>query len=431
MGRKLFLMMVVFCGTQPFLFSQTTDTITDKEAGRIIRYLASDSLKGRGDITPELLTAALFVGNEFRKSGLQPLPGLPNYYIPFRPNVGDGFFVMDQLLWNGTKLSPHSFMFLHQQAGNYADKTLENFTVVKADSFFIAGMLENSGSDTTSLLLWTDRRQPMGKNVFPESFDMPAGGLHRDILLVYAENPPVSLSLTGFPSQYLTVDYNVVGVLPGHSKANEVIIFSAHYDHIGTYGEGHDNIFNGANDNASGTTALLLLAQYFAKRNDNERTIMFCAFAGEELGLLGSSDLIKYVNPEKISAGINIEMIGVTQYGRNRVFIIGEAYSDLPGILRKGLKSNGISTTTEPARSKQLFQRSDNYSFALKGVPFHTIMASDDDDDCYHKPCDEIRRIDVANMTRIIRAIAGSAMILINGTITPRRINPRSVEIKR
>jgi Peptidase family M28 len=99
-------------------------------------------------------------------------------------------------------------------------------------------------------------------------------------------------------------------------------------------------------------------------------------------------------------------------------------------MLEKGFGKNKISIGTEPAEKKQLFQRSDNYPFALKGIPYHTIMASDDDDDCYHKPCDEVRRIDIANMTRIIKAIVASVKPLINGELTPKRINPSVVEIK-
>ena len=95
------------------------------------------------------------------------------------------------------------------------------------------------------------------------------------------------------------MEYNIVGMLPGKSKPGELILFSAHYDHEGVFDRGKkkDSILNGANDNASGTTALLMLAKYFAQKNDNERTILFCAFAGEELGLLGSKDFVNHVDP--------------------------------------------------------------------------------------------------------------------------------------
>jgi len=104
--------------------------------------------------------------------------------------------------------------------------------------------------------------------------------------------------------------YNVIGVLKGKSLPNEYVIISAHYDHLGINQkmEG-DNIYNGANDNASGTTAMLALAEYFKKLDNNERSIVFVAFTAEEMGLVGSRYFGKHINPNDIVAGINIEMI--------------------------------------------------------------------------------------------------------------------------
>ena len=423
--------MIVLLATRSFLYSQFNDTITEKEVSRIIHYLASDSLKGRGNGRPELLKAAKFIGEEFRKNNLAPLPGLLSYFIPFRPFGGRKNVVIDNLLWNGTALNKDDFIYLHPDPGNYFPKTIHDFKVIKLDKPFSEDILEQFSNDSSSLLIWTDKKQADGANIFPDSIKIPFRGIKDNRLLAYAETRPYDLLLTGNESFYSLVEYNLVGMLPGKTKPGEVIIFSAHYDHEGVYGRTGDSILNGANDNASGTTALLLLAQYFSKRNDNDRTILFCAFAAEELGLLGSNDLLSYLTLKNIIAGINIEMIGVPHYGKNRIFITGEKYSDLPRILEKNLKNTGIRVRSEPDEKKQLFQRSDNYPFALKGVPFHTIMASDDDDACYHQPCDEIKRIDIANMIRIIKAIAFSARRLVSGEVTPRRINPSEVEIKK
>ena len=218
-----------------------------------------------------------------------------------------------------------------------------------------------------------------------------------------------------------SVLYNVVGVLPGKDKSDEIIIFSAHYDHVsdGPFGQ----IFNGANDNASGTTAVLMLAKYFSMRQDNERTIVFCLFAGEELGLLGSAAFVKLIEPDKVKAVINIEMIGKTNWaGKNCFAITGAEYSDLNVILKKNLKGGKIKITYEGANQSGLFRRSDNYSFALKGIPAHSIMCSDDKDPCYHKPCDDAKWINTKNMTNIIKAIAKGCTTLISGENTPRRI---------
>jgi Zn-dependent M28 family amino/carboxypeptidase len=214
--------------------------------------------------------------------------------------------------------------------------------------------------------------------------------------------------------------------LPGRTRPDEIILFSAHYDHEGVFmrGRKRDSIMNGANDNASGTTALLLLAKYFASRGDNGRTIMFCAFTGEELGLLGSKFFVENVNTQNIVAGINLEMIGIPQYGKNNIFFTGYDRSSLPPILEKQFSSTPVKVKPGPSPDKELFKRSDNFPFVEKGVPAHSIMSSDDDDKCYHRPCDEIKRIDLQHMTTIIRAIAVASETLISGKDTPSRIEP-------
>jgi Zn-dependent M28 family amino/carboxypeptidase len=210
-------------------------------------------------------------------------------------------------------------------------------------------------------------------------------------------------------------------MLPGKSKPNEVIVFSAHYDHISEdMYNNYGRVFNGANDNASGTTAVLALADYFSMRNDNERTILFCLFAGEELGLLGSRAFVSTIKPESIKAVINIEMIGMTNaVGKNAFMVTGPDRSTLFDILKKNVR--GIDINVKPLRrdDRNLFERSDNYPFYLKNIPAHTIMCSDDNDNCYHQACDDADRIDTKNMTSIIRAIAKSAVTLINGNDTP------------
>ncbi len=212
---------------------------------------------------------------------------------------------------------------------------------------------------------------------------------------------------------------NVIGVLKGTSLAGEAIIFCAHYDHIDSQLESDGVIFHGANDNASGTTALLELAHYYSMRKDNARTLIFCAFSGEELGLYGSSAFVPIINTEKIKAVINIEMIGRTNRN-NSIFLTGARYSDVFNILKKNLGKQKIQLSYEPDERTRLFQRSDNYPFALKGIPAHTIQGSDDKEPCYHQVCDEVKRIDIAAMTDIIRAIVTGVRTLIDGTDTPR-----------
>ena len=235
-----------------------------------------------------------------------------------------------------------------------------------------------------------------------------------------------SFPVYGFGAESKDTVYlkNVVGIIPGRFKPDEAIIFSAHYDHIdkGVMGE-KSKIYNGANDDASGTTAVLLLAKYFSMRHDNERTIIFCLFAGEELGLLGSGAFAKLIKPETIKAVINIEMIGVAnRTGKKAFFVTGSAYSDFKKIIERNMGGTNVKIRKEGSDYKFLFQRSDNYSFAKLGIPAHTIMCSDDNDPCYHQPCDDVGRIDMENMTKIIQAIGIAGQSIISGKETPKRI---------
>lgn len=422
--KYILLITTVLVLPRPFLFSQSSpDSIDAANVEKIIEVLASDSLKGRGNGRPELLDAAKFIGNRFEKAGLLPLPGMLSYYISFHPLGLKKDIVADKLQWNGAELSANQFIYINPQPGPYPDRGLSHFTVAKLDSSFSTGVIQRWNFPDGPLLLWTDQLQPDGRAFFPESFISPSQGIRREILLVYATAPPVSLALSADPYYYLSAtEYNVVGVLPGRSKPDEMIVFSGHYDHDGLRNSKKDSIMNGANDNASGTTGVVALAEYFAKRGDNERTILFCAFAGEEWGLKGSFAFMKHIVAKKIAAVVNIEMIGVPQFGKNKVFITGEDYSSLPVFLRKQLNSAGLKVIDEPDASKMLFKRSDNLPFALEGIPAHTIMSSDDDEECYHRPCDELDRINITHLTTIIRAIARATQPLIDGKETPSRI---------
>jgi hypothetical protein len=216
--------------------------------------------------------------------------------------------------------------------------------------------------------------------------------------------------------------YNMAGVLPGKTLPDEVIIFSAHYDHVNKGIDGSTaGIFNGANDNASGVAAVLMLADYFSRKNDNQRTIIFCLFAGEELGLYGSTAFAQQTEPASIKAMINIEMIGrYNRVGKNAFFITGSSYSDLEKIFRKNLSGSDAKLKDEGIDLTKLFYRSDNLPLAKAGIVAHSIMASDDNEPCYHKACDDPKRIDFANMIRIVKAVAKASQSIIDGKATPK-----------
>lgn len=217
---------------------------------------------------------------------------------------------------------------------------------------------------------------------------------------------------------------NVIGVLPGISKPNEIVIFSAHFDHLGMKTDGDDKIYNGANDDASGVTAVIALAKYFKELSNNERTIIFVAFTGEETGGYGSAYFTKNINPEQVVAMFNIEMIGTeSKWGRNSGFITGFEKSNFGEILKRNLKGTNFDFYPDPYPTEQLFYRSDNARLAAVGVPAHTISTSKmDSEPNYHQLSDEVATLDLNNMTSFINAIALSSKTIISGQDTPTRV---------
>lgn len=240
---------------------------------------------------------------------------------------------------------------------------------------------------------------------------------------------------------------NIIAVLPGKSKTNEWIVFSAHYDHIGTKTsnpvdflsekgkpEKGDSVFNGANDNASGTSALITLARYFSAAGNNERTIVFIAFAGEELGLLGSQKAVLNLNHPSIVAMINMDMLGRPISSKNKnPFITGATLSELQSILNKKLFEASPEEygknffRKDPFPGESLFSRSDNFPFAQQGVPAHTIIATHPRDRFYHSLNDEPATLDYAFLAKIVRAVALGSAGLVDGSQTPVRIDPMKI----
>lgn len=226
---------------------------------------------------------------------------------------------------------------------------------------------------------------------------------------------------------------NVMGIIRGKGKTEENIIISAHYDHIGMADSlnmnfGSDKIFNGANDDASGVAVMLSLAEYFAAK-PIERSILFVAFSGEEVGFLGSKGLSKQLVAGKIVVQINLEMLGRRDVYK-RPFITGHWYSNLRNLLNQALNdTTGIKNyfETDLNNGHNMFRRSDNYPMALLGIPAHTIMLSTDNDRLYHTEADDAKTLDYKMMCAITKNIALAMEPLVQGKVTPERINPHKI----
>jgi len=213
--------------------------------------------------------------------------------------------------------------------------------------------------------------------------------------------------------------FNVVGYIEGTDDKlkNEVIILGAHYDHIGFGkdarqksrdfgGTETDSIANGANDNASGSTAVLAMSKYFAQAKNNKRSIMFVLFSGEELGVLGSIHLAKKLKAENLDlyTMVAFEMIGVPLKDKDYdVFLSGYELSNMAKKMNEYVNSNLIGFS-EVSKKYQLFKRSDNYPFYEEfNLPCQTISSCDlSNYDYYHHADDEIDELDYEFMGSLI-----------------------------
>ena len=225
---------------------------------------------------------------------------------------------------------------------------------------------------------------------------------------------------------------NVVGMIPGRTRKNEYVIFSAHYDHLGigkpnTQG---DSIYNGANDDASGSTAVIMLAKYFAQSKNNERTLIFATFAAEEIGGFGSQYFSRQFDPGQTIAMINIEMIGTeSKWGRNSAYMTGYERTDMGTIMQKNLEGSKFSFYPDPYPQQQLFFRSDNATLARLGVPACSFSTSKmDSEKYYHTVDDEIETLDMNNMAEIIKAFAIGSSSILSGKDAPTRVDTNDLK---
>jgi Zn-dependent M28 family amino/carboxypeptidase len=254
----------------------------------------------------------------------------------------------------------------------------------------------------------------------------PLNPTQKNVIFILSNTIPTTYKVTANHQVDKLQLSNVVGILPGKSRPNEYVIFSGHYDHlgIGKAVQG-DSIYNGANDDAAGTTAVMMLAKYYAKKRDNERTLIFAAFTAEESGGHGSVYFSKQFNPDQVMAMFNLEMIGTeSKWGKNSAYITGYEKSSMGEILKKNLVGSQFTFYPDPYLDQNLFYRSDNATLAELGVPAHTISTSKmDSEPNYHKASDEVQTLDLDNMTEIIKAIAKSATSIISGQDTPSRVD--------
>ncbi|MCK7591852.1 M28 family peptidase [Subsaxibacter sp. CAU 1640] len=206
--------------------------------------------------------------------------------------------------------------------------------------------------------------------------------------------------------------FNVIGYVEGNDPnlKNEFIILGAHYDHIG-FGKPveNDSIANGANDDASGTAAVLAMSRYFAAKKNNKRSILFTLYSGEEMGLLGSKHLAEKLKDANVNiyTMVNFEMIGVPMTDKDYdAYFTGFDLSNMAPKMNDYVGYNMLGLLPQ-AKEYQLFYRSDNYSFyKVFNRPCHAISTFDFTNyEYYHHVDDEADKMDYQFMASLVNKL--------------------------
>lgn len=215
---------------------------------------------------------------------------------------------------------------------------------------------------------------------------------------------------------------NVVGILPGE-LADSAIVVDAHYDHLGRVGAGScraygaDSICNGADDDASGTVAVMQIAKALGAGKKPRRTIVFVATAGEEVGLIGTRWYIAHpvVPLDHMTANLEIEMIDRPDSlagGPGRAWLTGYDRSSMGDMFAVA----GLPIAPDARLCQGFFERSDNIAFARAGIPAHTLSTFDLHAD-YHRADDDMNLANIPHMTAVIRAAVSAVELLANGPV--------------
>ena len=430
------------------------DEITEGRVTATISFLASDELAGRATGSSEFNIAARYVASRFRGAGLDgSLADGDYFHVTIKQLVKTPSALVKLTSSESQPIAQFGLLAagieVLSYAGNVKQIDLASELPTSGLDGVVAGMmtadakgqrilsqvvrmtntLRDAGAKALLLGVATDSdlielaRESQVKPRFESSrsrFALP-------VLLV----PESTLSSTTIqleiPAAIVSESpmRNVIGLLEGTDPelSKEAILFSAHLDHLGSKPSDGDGIFNGADDDASGVTGVLMLADAFAKMPRPKRSLLFMTFWGEESGLLGSKQFTETPSwpLDKILANVNIEMIGRPEPGaRNKIWMTGWQESDLGVLMNKASLPFGVEIFNHPKHSAMLYRSSDNWSFVQKGVIAHSFSAGSLHSD-YHQPDDEWDRLEIPHMTRVIQGLFAATLPMAYGEARPNK----------
>ena len=346
MKKITYLALLLFVGQQTF--AQSVEQIISKDyVEKLIKTLSSDDMQGRATFTPGIDKAAKFIESEFKSIGLKPLTSEQGFRqsfskIQLKPSEST-------VTINGKAIDAANVMVNGNTSESVSFDQTSNTPVVilNTTKTFMEQLRPLTRSGKKQIVIVN----PSFKDDFNRiKVRLDQGSIvdQKNIssnpnltVFILDEATDVKNYTVSLKNTLLNMPlFNVAGMIPGKSKAKEIVVFSGHYDHLGIIKSvEQDSIANGADDDASGITGMISLAKYYKKLNNNERTLIFVAFTAEEIGGYGSQYFSSKLNPDDVVAMFNIEMIGKdSKFGQNTAYITGFDKSDFGTILQKNLK---------------------------------------------------------------------------------------------
>jgi len=403
-------------------------------------FLASDALGGRGSATRDEQIAAEYVASEFLAYGLKPAPGMTGM-IQSADIVAPELDGKASLTVGGVTLAEGDGLrmliasgvgangpVVHVAAADARQATIPRGAIVLLtdlpahdSGLRLAYQMRRSGAgailfaenDALKAYLEKNPKPRVPLRLMPEPGDstpLPAtvaavGDAAMARLLAEKPGTVAALIVHALPLKPRKT-YNAIGYLPGSDPAAGTILLSAHLDHLGITPNpvNGDAIYNGANDDAAGTTAVLELAHALAAGPRLRRSVLFVCYGSEEAGLLGSEFFGKHspVPLSQLVTNLEFEMIGTQdpKMPKDTLLLTGWERSNLGPTLR----DHGALLGPDPYPEQRFFERSDNYSLALEGVVAHTA-AGWGTVPTYHQLNDDLAHIDIAFMTTAIQSL--------------------------
>ena len=449
-------------------FQKVVSTVQLNSVKGHLNFIASDELKGRNTGSEGLKIAAQYIKSQLMSFGVSTAPGLNSYFqeVPLsvlKPaekgiiSVDDSHFNFpeDFVVLRGTSFKKESD-FVNVGYGNETE--IENIDLkgkiavticgdgesTNPQSWFmqsgekierlkekgVIGLIElyQSNRIPFKLLKQQFNQTQMGLKVqhsddFPHIWLNAANGAKANVLnsLGTIETEII------IPEQNVTKTQNVIGYVEGTDAnlKNEFMVYSAHYDHvgIGSADAKGDSIYNGARDNAVGTTAILEVAENIAMY-PTKRSSLFVFFTAEEKGLLGSKYFVENapVDLKDIVYNFNIDNAGYND--TTVITVIGLERTTAGDMIQNSCNTVGLEAIVNPAKEQGLFDRSDNVNFAKKGIPAPTFGLGFRSFDAeifkyYHQPGDEVQTLNFTYLMKYFKAYVLSARTIANADERP------------